>query len=851
MHSYLYILLVNIFLLLATQAKPSQAFPYAVASTGQIRLTDVATNMTDIYTLLRGQNATIHVHDVQWTSSNVTDSGALRSARLAYTTYMNGDAITSGRHDMSGFGTVPPVIVEAGSVMMGSAGRHNLTVVLQVEYDSEVYTNQLTKHSSTRFYQTYRDWVSIFPVCVLVLLATLTGSVEISLSITNLVMVCIAQGSFFRGSAYMVGGSLLSALINPRNGFTILLVFFLGGIMSLTAVTGGLAGYVDFFGDYIKTARVAQCVAFFLGIMYFWDDTFSILIIGILMRPLLEHATTSRPMTAMILEATAGPLASLLAISTWIAWEIPLLQQEIDRLDLDEESAAILRPSEIFQRSLRYSYYPIFFLFLVPILTWSQRHFGPMLIAERTTQVYRSQDGGPEEFKGPGMTELKPLPGIPCRFWNMIIPFGLITFFFIVYGLQSASTAAHRDLQPGEDANWLDIVVETDVESASLQAISVGTTLYVVSLLLQWQQSGNVLFLPLNIGKIKKQRKMLKEEDEAPIYHDDEEGRKSTAVVDPDDIIRPLIVFKRLIRSFFFGFSRVMPYVIQFILAWAVRQGLSDIGLDRWIAASLTKHVDTMNEGMLPTVAFFVAFLMSFFTGGASRGKVASVLLPLLVKPVLEATYVGNPNFIYQIIGSVFSGCVAGDQASPISDSTLLSALSSDCHLKAHFETQLPYIFFIMLLSVGLGSLPVGYGAYPNGVTFGLGLVCLTLFVLFVCVPVMDPHGEWDIFTKLYLRIFYGPAGGDAELDGLTDNPLDDLKKATSKAAEIDPQTSDSQECSLPVNRDPNSFVASDYEEEELQKSSSAPHYETRTNSSGSLENSVEVTATRRPRRFR
>ncbi|MEK6658886.1 MAG: Na+/H+ antiporter NhaC family protein, partial [Campylobacterota bacterium] len=41
--------------------------------------------------------------------------------------------------------------------------------------------------------------------------------------------------------------------------------------------------------------------------------------------------------------------------------------------------------------------------------------------------------------------------------------------------------------------------------------------------------------------------------------------------------------------------------------------------------------------------------------------------------------------------GAVISGGVFGDHCSPISDTTIISAMASDCEVIEHTNTQLPY----------------------------------------------------------------------------------------------------------------------------------------------------------------
>jgi Na+/H+ antiporter family protein len=50
-------------------------------------------------------------------------------------------------------------------------------------------------------------------------------------------------------------------------------------------------------------------------------------------------------------------------------------------------------------------------------------------------------------------------------------------------------------------------------------------------------------------------------------------------------------------------------------------------------------------------------------------------------------------------VAAVLSGAVAGDHASPISDTTILASAGAQCHHIDHVSTQLPYVLLIITCS--------------------------------------------------------------------------------------------------------------------------------------------------------
>ena len=112
---------------------------------------------------------------------------------------------------------------------------------------------------------------------------------------------------------------------------------------------------------------------------------------------------------------------------------------------------------------------------------------------------------------------------------------------------------------------------------------------------------------------------------------------------------------------------------------------------------------------------FIMASLMAFATG-TSWGSFG-ILLPIAgsVAAAIEM------NLMIPVMAAVLSGAIFGDHASPISDTTLLSATGSGCDLAAHFNSQLPYA----LLSAVIASL--GYISF--GLTESLWIAYLVMFI--------------------------------------------------------------------------------------------------------------------------
>jgi hypothetical protein len=152
---------------------------------------------------------------------------------------------------------------------------------------------------------------------------------------------------------------------------------------------------------------------------------------------------------------------------------------------------------------------------------------------------------------------------------------------------------------------------------------------------------------------------------------------------------------------------------------------------------------------------------------GTSWGTM-SILFPLILVPTWQASG-GDATIFYATTAGVLSGSVAGDHISPISDTTVLSALACDCKLLSHVSTQAPYAIVCIVVSIILGTVPIGYDAWPNIVGVLLGFCAIAAFVFGLCPQVISSTGNFDIFVELVLKYKAG-------------SPLHELKADTIKA---------------------------------------------------------------------
>ena len=84
-------------------------------------------------------------------------------------------------------------------------------------------------------------------------------------------------------------------------------------------------------------------------------------------------------------------------------------------------------------------------------------------------------------------------------------------------------------------------------------------------------------------------------------------------------------------------------------------------------------------------------------------------------------------NILLNVISTVLAASVLGDHCSPISDTTILSSLASDCNHIDHVRTQLPYA-----LTVGSVSIICTFLSTYLGGTWLISFVLLAMSIAFL-----------------------------------------------------------------------------------------------------------------------
>jgi Na+/H+ antiporter NhaC len=530
-------------------------------------------------------------------------------------------------------------------------------------------------------------WFSIVPPLIAIALALIFKEV-ISALFAGVWLGAMAVSGFnpLTGLGRLIDTFVVPALGNVEDGQTHIVAFslLLGGMVGVIARNGGTRGIVDALKPLATSARRGKLATWGAGLAIFFDDYANTLLVGNTMRPITDRLKISREKLAYLVDSTAAPVAAIVPISTWVGYEISLINdglgiaaiQQADTPQLAETLSSV-SPFGVFLETIPYLFYPILALFFVLLTSVTNRDFGPMARAE-----VRAARG--EGLFGPDATLaaesqdklLEPPEGAPLRWWNAALPV-LTVVLVVLVGLYQTGRAS-----AGPEAALRDVFSAADPFATLLWGSLAGSLMAIVL-----------------------------------------------------SVVQRILSVKHALDAWVGGMRAMLVAMVILILAWSLGAVTEELGTARFLAGLLEGAVPVR---LLPALTFVVSGAMAFATG--TSWATMAVMLPLVI-PLTVA--LGGPEVAFGgaqagiLIGttaSVLAGAIWGDHCSPISDTTVLSSMASSCDHIDHVRTQLPYAVIVGLVGLLVGNVGTAYGL-PSWMALILGAGILVVFLHFVGTP--------------------------------------------------------------------------------------------------------------------
>ncbi len=605
-----------------------------------------------------------------------------------YTLQINGDQITL--EFSNGHASVPFDITERGGLVF-------------LKTDGYAYKNLKLIHVSA-----YRDsaprtrnillWLSILPPLVAIGMALVFREVIVSLFAGVWVGAFIAGGMridslyYFLLSFWEVADRyIIEALADSGHLAVITFTLFIGGMVAVISRNGGMAGVVLHLSKYATNPTMAQFTTWLLGIAIFFDDYANTLIVGNTMRPVTDRFKISREKLAYLVDSTAAPIAAVAFITTWIGAELGYIESGISMLQGFDQSMSAY---SIFLSSLKYSFYPMLTLTFVLLIIGLRRDFGPMLKAEKrartTGKVSNSEETGSHNAE---IEALQPVKDAPLRWQNAALPV-LTVILLTIYGL----------LDTGMSATAESLATEGIDDTGS----SWRNIWQAVGQLLPGAEPGFFSKLGIIIGNA---------DSYAALLWASLSGMTLAIIL---SVSQRILKISDSMETLFTGFKSMMPAIGILVLAWSLAITTGELYTADFLTSLLAGGVSPY---AMPVITFVLAATIAFSTG--SSWSTMAILYPIVIPTTWILTQTAGMDqdiameILFNVIAVVLAASVLGDHCSPISDTTILSSLATDCNHIDHVRTQLPYALLVGSFALACNGLATLLG--------GSFLVCMLL----------------------------------------------------------------------------------------------------------------------------
>ncbi|MFM2589099.1 Na+/H+ antiporter NhaC family protein [Vibrio sp. TBV020] len=225
------------------------------------------------------------------------------------------------------------------------------------------------------------EFTSLLPVIVTLTLALTTRNVVVGLFAGVMTGVAMLEQTFVATGPLETFGALMKNYLLPQltdsyNAGVILLLVFIGGFVALMEKSGGGVAFAERVTTWVKSKSQSQISAWFGGIVIFFSDLGTPLIVGPVFRPLFDKLKLSRQKLAFIIDSTSSPVAILIPFIGWGVYIMGLIQKEFSQLDV------AMTDWDAFIGAIPYQFYAFLAIAIVPIISILKCDFGPMAQAE-------------------------------------------------------------------------------------------------------------------------------------------------------------------------------------------------------------------------------------------------------------------------------------------------------------------------------------------------------------------------------------------------------------------------------------------------------------------------------------
>ncbi len=253
------------------------------------------------------------------------------------------------------------------------------------------------------------SWLSLCPSIIAIVIAVATRQVYVALFSGILAgSVLLKQELFFGVTASF--DAVAKTFESGSSVKSMLFIFMVGALLNVMQQSGGVQAVIEHLTrkrTLVKSKRGAQLVAYLMGFFMCLEGVGSMMMVGLVGRPLFIQFGISKEKLAYIANSTGSPLAWLMPISGAGVFLASLVSAQV------ESGVLTGAPMSYVFAALPYQFYTIIVLLSVPVLAFRKHDF-------------RLHSVAPPKLGESGLSGIESSSPSPVALWAVVSPIALL-----------------------------------------------------------------------------------------------------------------------------------------------------------------------------------------------------------------------------------------------------------------------------------------------------------------------------------------------------------------------------------------------------------------------------------------
>ncbi|WKA58858.1 Na+/H+ antiporter NhaC family protein [Planococcus shenhongbingii] len=312
--------------------------------------------------------------------------------------------------------------------------------------------------------------LSLLPPVITIALTIITKRILLSLGVGIIFGALLANGWNAAASVSTIL-SIIGTVLGEGNIFVFILI--VGAMSALIYLSGGIQAFSEWAVTKVRTPFQAKLVTLLLGFVSFFDDAFSCLFRGSVIKPLTDQHNISHSKLAYLLHSTSAPVIILMPISAWAAF-IAALMATI----FVDNGITQYQGYEAFLLTIPTNYYALSTILLVFAVAYFNINLGQMKRDEK-----RAKEEGILFDTSRGIVPGQSVAELPTKeggnLLDLFLPVGILVALTVIIAGWGGITSAEGALTP------LNVLMNAEVITALVYSGLVACAVSVIRLLLR------------------------------------------------------------------------------------------------------------------------------------------------------------------------------------------------------------------------------------------------------------------------------------------------------------------------------------------------------------------------------